>query len=210
MRILSKAFYEKGIIMGDQFLERMKKYKRHSLVLFFILLLVGGGYMLQRVMQMNPVLIGVLHADRIKSQARPYIEFEKKFEQSRESLHDFFSKKEQDLRDAYIIYKKNPKKFKKQIDELKARAKDLEIDLQNRKEILHQQTREHVKKLEDLLESILEKVAQKNGLSIVLNTKIDEKNVVMFAQRTLDVTDLIIHELNQNQLVFEFTVSQTE
>lgn len=153
----------------------------------------------------RPVQIAIINADRIKQEAHPYQIFEKYFESEKEKIHQEFLQKEKVLREEFSNLKKKKRNKSTplpQQEKLQEKIKELETQVQNRRDEFSKTIQKNVKVLADYLNLAIEKVAKKHEFNIVLNTEVYEKTLVLYAEKSFDITDAIIEELNKTKIDF--------
>lgn len=159
--------------------------------------------------QSEGVRVAVIYAKRIKEESKPYKQFENYFESEREKMHQEFLEKEIQLRNEAERIKKMPaKKNKQRLEvqklnkELQKKVIDLENDLQNQKEAFLKKANDITKNLQTFLDNAIESVIKKHGFNVVLNAELDDKMLVMYADKKFDITDNIIKHLNSVPVQF--------
>lgn len=155
------------------------------------------------------VKVAIIYAKRIKEESKPYKQFEAYFESEREKMHQEFLEKEIQLRDEAVQIKKLPTRKNKQRlhvqklnKELQKKILDLETDLQNQKETFLKKANDITRNLQTFLDSAIETVIKKHGFNIVLNAELDDKMLVMYADKNFDITNDIIKNLNDVAINF--------
>ncbi|HCU06899.1 MAG TPA: hypothetical protein DIC42_04895 [Holosporales bacterium] len=159
--------------------------------------------------QSEGVKVAVIYAKRIKQESKPYKLFESYFESEREKMHQAFLAKEVLLRDKAERIKKLPTLKNKQRlhvqklnKELQKEIIDLENDLQNQKEAFLKKANGITQNLQKLLDKSIQSTIEKFGFNIVLNAELDDKMLVMYADKKFDITSDIIKSLNSVDIKF--------
>jgi Skp family chaperone for outer membrane proteins len=178
-------------------------YKRTYLILFFGLISIacGGYFIYERISStttLDQVRVGVIYPKRIKSEAKPYIQFEQYFEKNRKKIHDEFLEEEKKLRDQFEAFKKikKSKQSDSQKKTLQEKARDLENQLIARKDEFLQNAQKITHTLQEKLNLSIKKIAAKRKINLVLNVEADEKILVLYSDASLDITESVIQELN--------------
>ncbi len=159
--------------------------------------------------QSSGVKVAVIYAKRIKEESNPYKQFESYFESEREKMHQDFLEKEVQLRDEAVRIKKLPtRKNKQRLEvqklnkEFQKKVMDLENGLQNQKEAFLKNANDITRNLQTFLDNAIEAVIKKHGFNIVLNAELDDKMLVMYADKKFDITDDVIKNLNSVNIKF--------
>jgi Skp family chaperone for outer membrane proteins len=151
----------------------------------------------------QPVQIGIINAAHIKGQSKRFKLYEDDVLQKSNALRDLVAAKEADFRKKYahmqdvISDKKNRKAT---IDDLKKdfqkKVAEFEKELQDLKEKLLHDISEGRDNLEKELGDIIEKIAKENGFNIILNSFVDDKKLVMYAEKSFDISNLVVERLD--------------
>lgn len=159
--------------------------------------------------QSEGVRVAVIYAKRIKEESKPYKLFESYFESEREKMHQDFLAKEVLLRDKAEHIKKLPTLKNKQRlhvqklnKELQKEIIDLENDLQNQKEAFLKKANKITQNLQIFLDKSIQSVINQSGFNVVLNAEVDDKMLVMYADKRFDITSDIINKLNSVDIQF--------
>lgn len=163
---------------------------------------IGGYFFSKKVLPNRPVSevrVSVLYPKRIKSEAKPYVQFEQYFEKNRKKIHDEFLEEEKKLRDQFEKLKKIKKS--KQCDSqrisLQEKAQELENQLISKKDEFLQNAQKITNSLQEKLNLAIKNIAQKRKINLVLNVEADEKILVLYSDPCLDITESVIEELNK-------------
>lgn len=182
---------------------KMKKeyfFKGIITFVFFVFLLLGCLYYLQH-QTIDVVKVGIIYPKRIKSEALFYKNFEQKFEQERQKLHDDFFQEEKEMRQQFDALKNNKRKTKKieqAKKELEEKARHLEEKLIQKKDDFLFAIQKRTTELQNHLNVSIEKVAKEKSVNLVLNAETDEKILVLYSDKTLDITERVIEYLDRH------------
>ena len=159
--------------------------------------------------QSEGVKVAVIYAKRIKEESKPYKLFESYFESEREKMHQDFLAKEVLLRDKAEHIKKLPTLKNKQRlhvqklnKELQKEIIDLENDLQKQKEAFFKKANKITQNLQIFLDKSIQSAINQSGFNVVLNAEVDDKMLVMYADKRFDITSDIINKLNSVDIQF--------
>ncbi len=159
--------------------------------------------------QSEGVKVAVIYAKRIKEESKPYKLFESYFESEREKMHQDFLAKEVLLRDKAEHIKKLPTLKNKQRlhvqklnKELQKEIIDLENDLQKQKEAFLKKANKITQNLQIFLDKSIQSAINQSGFNVVLNAEVDDKMLVMYADKRFDITSDIINKLNSVDIQF--------
>lgn len=182
---------------------KMKKeyfFKGIITFVFFVFLLLGCRYYLQH-QTIDVVKVGIIYPKRIKSEALFYKNFEQKFEQERQKLHDDFFQEEKEMRQQFDALKNNKRKTKKieqAKKELEEKARHLEEKLIQKKDDFLFAIQKRTTELQNHLNASIEKIAKEKSINLVLNAETDEKILVLYSDKALDITERVIEYLDRH------------
>lgn len=152
------------------------------------------------------IKVAVIYAKRIKTEAGGYKLFEESFDKERDILYQEILEKEKQLRDEELELKKLSKiknkdklKYQKIYAQFREKVETTENELQSKKEGLLKKANATTQKLEEDLNKIIESIIKEFEFNLVLNADLDDKRLVMYADKRFDITDEIIKRLNRKQ-----------
>ncbi|MDP2194076.1 MAG: OmpH family outer membrane protein [Alphaproteobacteria bacterium] len=166
---------------------------------------VQDVFELKPAVQSDCVKIAVIYAKRIKQEADCFVAFEKHFEKERQALHNIFLEKESQLRLEYELLEKMPSSKEKQRRNVEHQAKILktEKELQQSKENFLSKINAITTALQQNLDRAITLTISKYGFTMVLNAELDDKTLVMYAEKRYDITDKVIENLNNMDIQFD-------
>jgi Skp family chaperone for outer membrane proteins len=186
------------------------KNKFYILVAIVICGILGYGcyyymYNYKPPVQAKAIHVAIINAAKIKADSKRFKQFEADVIKQSDELREMVLQKESVFRAEYEGLRtsiKNAKKNDKNIDELKKafqkKIADFERDLQSKKETLMESIGQGRQALEKNLTEIIEKIAKDHHFNLVLNSFVDEKKLVMYADNAFDISDLVIADLDQS------------
>ena len=142
--------------------------------------------------------VGVMNVQKVLVQSEPGVHAKAVFEKKKDELEATFRADQEKLQKMQEeIEKKSSVWSKEKKDEQVLEFNRLRRDLQTKSE----DARMEMKRLQDKelepiikqLETVVDTYGEKNGFSIIL----DSKNGVIFYNKTLDISDALIEELNK-------------
>ena len=175
------------------------RYRKQIAVLgLFVVLGVAHYYYNIKPLTYSLLRVGIIDGDRLKKDAQPFTAvanlMEKEFAKAREEYLPF----ESEIRKLYDELKeeKNTRKAKaKQLNFDKKQA-SIEKIIATKQERLARLDAYYINLLQQKVFDIVEKLAKKHDIKVIFNRTVDDKLVVFHADKSMDLTDEVIHNLN--------------
>ena len=183
----------------------MKKNKQPLLIGFvlivcFITFILGHSH----------AVVGIINLEQVREQAAPYQEIEREKEKYTQIWRTKF-RAEQDILDAEdkklaeAQKKKSMKKkdFQKALDNLQKKSLALQKKYQKEASKIMMATESAEEQVDTLATQILHEIAQNAGYDLVLSEH------VLYASKTVDITDKLIDELNKMAVKINYPDPET-
>ena len=145
--------------------------------------------------------VAVVDGDRLKSEARAFrvahdilIVEQSKAHEEMMPIEKELLKEQEAIR---LEAKKNPESAKKRKEAFDIRLAEVNKKVQKKGDLLYKQRDYLSETIQEMVFSIINEIAKKQNISIVLNTTIDEKRSVFFAEKRMDLTDAVVSTLNE-------------
>lgn len=158
----------------------------------------------RNIVHAEPIHIAVINASKIKTKSRAFQKFEESVLKQTADLRGRILEKENAFRLEYEALQKqiqNKKSKKDDVDRLKnafqKKITAYEVELQTEKEGLFNDMAKGRDGLEKKLLFVIENIAQRHHFNLVLNSFVDDKKLVMYANKGFDITNMVIEELDQ-------------
>lgn len=147
--------------------------------------------------------IAVINTARVREQAIVFKQLSGLIEQEHNKAQKKIMEMENKLRDQYEELKKIERNKKKLPEILKKKqdfekqVAELEQKVQQEREKLGQKFASLQSRIEGALKDVLDKIVSEKNLQLVLSTSILDNEVVITADQTFNITDLVIESLNK-------------
>lgn len=145
--------------------------------------------------------IAVVDGDRLKKEAIPFqtvrqmlMEEQTKAHQAILPIETQLVKEQEEIR---ALAKKEPEAAKKKREEFYKKVAELEQQTQKKRSVLDKQATYFTGMIEETVFTIINDIAKKEKISLVLNITIDEKRSVFFVENRMDLTETVIAEMNK-------------
>lgn len=193
-----------------------QKYASHMLRLvskinrYFLLLFIFMIGIIVFISSHSHMLVGVVDMERLREMAEPYQEIEREKEKYTQIWRTKF-RAEQDVLDAEdkklaeAQKKKSMKKkdFQKALDNLQKKSLALQKKYQKEASKIMMATESAQSQVDALATQALQELAEKFGYDLVLSEHI------LYASRTIDITDDLIDELNKTTVKINYPDPET-
>ncbi len=153
----------------------------------------------------SPIKIAIANLSRVRSEAKIFQEINALIDKEHEKAQKEIVNIETQLRQEYQslqekshkINKKDSPELIKQNQVFQAKVADLEQKVQQEKERLNRKFESLQKKAEDALTIAIEQIVKEQNIKMVLNTSVLNNEVVVSADKSLNLTDQLISRLDK-------------
>ncbi len=190
--------------------------KKAPVSLALLLVFMGGLFLLyqqgifsrlfgvQWVSIPQSVRFGVVDMNRVRNESEPFKALKSYVEDRYSESSRVFFNSENELRAEYKQLREKEKRASKGDKDLfknrqnfEKKVLNLEQMVQQKKSALNEKFIEIKGKIEKKIQSIVQDLAEKNGLDAILNKSVgDEVELVLYCDNHLDLTDVVIDALN--------------
>ena len=208
-KLKQSKVYQKIKHMGQKYASHMlrlvSKINRYFLLLFIFMIGI-----IVFISSHSHMLVGVVDMERLREMAEPYQEIEREKEKYTQIWRTKF-RAEQDVLDAEdkklaeAQKKKSMKKkdFQKALDNLQKKSLALQKKYQKEASKIMMATESAQSQVDALATQALQELAEKFGYDLVLSEHI------LYASRTIDITDDLIDELNKTTVKINYPDPET-
>lgn len=150
------------------------------------------------------ITIGLVNMDRVRTQAEPFLQLNKKDLAARAKAQEHLEILEKSMRKEYDELQMLQQKKRTKTEDLARRKAELDRKVAELDQHFHQE-RDSIKQkfnrtflaIETELESIIREYSKKHKIDLFLNTTMNEQQVALVANDNLNHTDAIIKLLNK-------------
>jgi Skp family chaperone for outer membrane proteins len=184
----------------------MRQQKLATFGIIFIAALVLLGLFLYKNYPQNissgeaTVKIAIIDSARIKNKSKPFLKVRELLESEHTKAHDEIAKQEQELRKEFEDLKRTKAeaaKMKELKEEFDKKLGALEQTVLQKREKLTKEFAKITSDLENQLKKIIQDIAQKQSIHIVLNKYIQETQAILYSSSALDITEEVIERLDK-------------
>lgn len=154
-------------------------------------------YSLQNI---PPIKIAIVDGTRLKKEAQPFLDVMAIVKEETEEINHEINKKRGSLKKISKL-SKDPKIHVKRRAEYRKQFEHefalIELDVQKKKDVLRRQILLLEKTVSDVVMDVIQGLAKKYHLNLILNTKVMDIMTVFYASHTIDLTDEVIKLLNK-------------
>jgi Skp family chaperone for outer membrane proteins len=154
---------------------------------------------LSKTKDTSPMTIAVLDGERLKKDATPFMTVHQLMSAEFDKVKSEFGPFSAQLETAFDLVRseKNPAKAQKKKEAFDKKRVEIEQVFIKKQEYLHSIEVELTNKLQNTVFEIVDELAKKHNISIILNRMVDDKISVFYSKPHLDITDEVIREVNR-------------
>lgn len=195
--------------MGQTYLpyfgQFMKKNKQGLLIGFVLIVCL-----ITFVFGHSHAVVGVVNLEQVREQAEPYQEIEREREKYTQvwrtkfrAEQDVLDAEDKKLAEAQKSKSMKKKAFQKALDDLQKKSLALQKKYQKEATKIMMATQSATEQIDTLATQILHEIAQDKGYDLVLSEH------VLYASKTVDITDKLIDELNKMAVKINYPDPET-
>jgi Skp family chaperone for outer membrane proteins len=152
---------------------------------------------------MDKISIAIVNVQRIRDEAKAFRQLSILIDEQHSNAHKKIMEMEAKLRKEHEKIKEDEQKNKKNSPELlqkrqifEKQVADLEQKVQSERDSLNSQFIQLEKQIESSMQSVLSEVVYEKKIQIVINTNVLDKEVILSADKKLNITDEVIKRLD--------------